>query len=65
MQPLPEKESAEQMKSVAFFYISTRVTIPCRRLAGSLLNCTKLGVTRLIRLNSCQIGLRVTISSTP
>ena len=46
-------------------YISTRVTTPWSRLAGSLLNWTKLGVSRLMTENIRQIGLPVVISSMP
>lgn len=47
------------------FYISTRVSTPCSLLAGSLLNCTKFGVSFLMVEKTLQNGLLVWMSSTP
>jgi hypothetical protein len=37
-------DAAREEKDRFSGYISTRVTTPCNLAAGSLLNCTKLGV---------------------
>src|SRR6266568_7835991 len=50
---------------VLLAYISTRVTTPCSLLVGSLLNCTKLGVSFLMVLKMRQAGFRVEMSSMP
>lgn len=52
-------------KSGGNSYISTLVTTPCSLAAGSLLNCTKLGVNFLIKANIFQMGFFVSMSSMP
>ena len=58
-------DAAKAEKDCFSGYISTLVTTPCNFAAGNLLNCTKLGVSFLIRAKNFQTGLVVAISSIP